>query len=338
MTKADKGEVIIKLGAEGGSITLYGLQTERGQAFWTEVVEWTLEEEGIENKSSVVDTWEAALQLLDRNYPWPKLRPIFIHPEFRRRIWIALQERLQSSSEPCGGTPEHWREVSNLYFGLDQTRPIIVPTDLRDCLPADRKHHYQDGKSMAEAAKSWVAACGCLPPSIEKVVGSPELIAGHFEYPTTVWGGGSGMTDVMAFVPDGVVAVEAKVNETFDKVVLEWIFERENEQGGERSPPHRTGVILQYAKDFGVRSTQLLEIRYQLLSRTLCAALTANALGRSKAWMVVQSFPCSAGAERDCTNRSDFDRFTALVGDAPTIADVRVKLAWVDDPGVGRRG
>jgi hypothetical protein len=322
MDSENKSEVIIELGAEGGSIILYGLETERGWTFRTETQE-LIEEERIESKSPVVNTWEAALQLLDK-YPWPKLCPISIHPQFRSRIWRAMQERM---------TSERWREIcrNKLFFGRGETRSIIVCTDLRDCLPADKKHHFRDGFSMAEAAKSWVAAGGCLPPSIAKVVGSPELIAAHFEYPTEVWGGGTAMTDIMAFVPDGVVAVEAKMNEPFDDVIYKWIYKEMDKN--ERSPPHRTKVVQRYAEAFGLKLEQLLEIRYQLLQRTLSAALTAQKRGVSKAWMVVQSFVSPAGTDGYYRNRRDFNRFIDLVGDAPTIENVRVKLAWVsDDP------
>jgi hypothetical protein len=137
-----------------------------------------------------------------------------------------------------------------LFFGLGKDRPVAVCTDVRDCLPKGRKYQYQDGNSMAEAAKCWIAADEHLPRSIADVVGSNELITAHFEYPTKVWGGGIAMTDIMAFVPNGVIAVEAKVNERFDDVVSSWIF-REEKKNAE-SPPHRTRVIQRYARVFGM--------------------------------------------------------------------------------------
>ena len=218
----------------------------------------------------------------------------------------------------------------NLFFGRERNLPVTDCTQLRDYLPAEKKHHYRCGYSMAEACKSWLAADGRLPCSIARVIGDRELIAAHFEYPTRVWGGGKSMTDVMAFVRDGVVAVEAKVNESFGNVVSEWIFEEEI--SNERSPPGRTKAILRYASAFGVRSPRLLGIRYQLLHRTLSAARAAQSRRLSKAWMIVQSFsPTETDTYR--RNRDDFDCFVALVGEAPTIEGVLVKLAWVsDDP------
>ena len=182
---------------------------------------------------------------------------------------------------------------------------------------------------MAEAARCWVDAGGFLPPTIARVVGSNELIAAHFEYPTGVWGGGIAMTDIMAFIPDGVIAIEAKVNELFDDLVAIWISR--NEKKNLASPPRRTKVVERYAEAFGVKSEQLLNIRYQLLQRTLAAALTARTKGASNAWMIVQAFPPGAG-DGHRINRSDFDRYLDLVGACPEIEGVRVQLAWVSEP------
>ena len=66
-------EVIIELGAEGGSITLSGFRTERGWCFSRELIDWTpelIDEERIQHTSAIVASWEAALKLLDK-YPWP---------------------------------------------------------------------------------------------------------------------------------------------------------------------------------------------------------------------------------------------------------------------------
>jgi hypothetical protein len=90
-------EVILQLGAEGGSVTLYGMRTERGWLFSRNVSDWTPElvgEERIQHKSPVVDSWEAAVTLLD-HYPWQRLSPLTVHPEFSERIWSAVRERLE---------------------------------------------------------------------------------------------------------------------------------------------------------------------------------------------------------------------------------------------------
>jgi hypothetical protein len=129
-------EVIVEIGAEGGSITLLGIRRQRGwlrrQRGWLysiSVDEWLLDEERIDaiagrdakvqaNRtlarlgalfrwaiekvrydSNAVDTWESALVLLDR-YPWHMLWPIKVHSEFRQQIWVAVQRRFESESRP----------------------------------------------------------------------------------------------------------------------------------------------------------------------------------------------------------------------------------------------
>lgn len=63
----NENQVIVEIGGEGGSITLYGLRTESGWLFSREVINSTpllLPEEFpegvIHHKSSVVDSWEEA--------------------------------------------------------------------------------------------------------------------------------------------------------------------------------------------------------------------------------------------------------------------------------------
>ena len=212
-----------------------------------------------------------------------------------------------------------------LYFGPNTDKPVTAALDVQGYLEERKKHQYQDGYSMAEAAKSWVLAGGYLPPSIAAIVGSNELNAAHFEYPTQVWGGGTAMTDIMAFIPSGLIAVEAKVDEPFDDLVSVWI-EREAVRNP-RSQPHRQKAIERYAAALKVEPENLLEIRYQLLQRTLCASIVARVRALSEAWMIVQHFP-RGGASDKVTNRLDFDAFVALVGKSPVIEGVRVQLDW----------
>jgi hypothetical protein len=97
-----ENEVIIELGAEGGSVTLYGIRTDRGWFFSRNVIDSgdVLIDDGpiIQHKSAIVDSWTAALELLDR-YPWATLYPISIHPDFKQMLLAARQERLPKDTE-----------------------------------------------------------------------------------------------------------------------------------------------------------------------------------------------------------------------------------------------
>jgi hypothetical protein len=216
-----------------------------------------------------------------------------------------------------------------LFFGSGKGKPILSAIDLQGYLRDDIKYQYQEGRSMAEAAKCWVAAGGLLPEKIATVVGCNDLISAHFEFPTPVWGGGTAMTDVMAVLSDCIIAVEAKVDEPFDDLVSAWIT---RDAKNPNSPPHRQKVIERYANAFKVEVGQLSGVRYQLLQRTLSAGRTALSEGKSQSWMIVQSF-ASAHSDGNRRNRADFDYFRNLVGDAPTIEGQRVRLDWVDAAG-----
>src|SRR5262245_43693818 len=64
-----------------------------------------------EKDSEVVNSWEAALRLIDR-YPWHKLSPLTVHPEFCERVWAAVQNRFGSDRRPEEDWRlERWREL-----------------------------------------------------------------------------------------------------------------------------------------------------------------------------------------------------------------------------------
>ncbi len=108
----NKSEVILELGAEGGSITLYGMQTEGGWVFSRNVIDWTPElvgEERVQHKSPVVHSWGAALALLDQ-YPWQTLFPLVVHPEFSKRIWSAVQSRSKNDQDSSFYI-ERWQSI-----------------------------------------------------------------------------------------------------------------------------------------------------------------------------------------------------------------------------------
>jgi hypothetical protein len=87
--KLPEKEVILRIGAEGCSITLFGTSSQRGWLYNMSVDE-CLDDDRFQYESNVVDSWEAALTLLDQ-YPWHRLSPLKVHPEFRTQIWTAVQ-------------------------------------------------------------------------------------------------------------------------------------------------------------------------------------------------------------------------------------------------------
>jgi NAD-dependent SIR2 family protein deacetylase len=100
-------QTIISVGAEGGCIALYGKLTLSGQwVFRTsvnDIFSYELEDEPSQSSGNVrklksslpkpemeADSWEKALKLIER-YPWPRLRPLKVHPEFREQVWNEIQ-------------------------------------------------------------------------------------------------------------------------------------------------------------------------------------------------------------------------------------------------------
>lgn len=97
-------QVIVKVGCEGGSFTLYGIQAPNGWQFRAETNEAVLiDDEDLSEPAERpwVKTWRSALKQLD-SYPWTQLYPVTVHPEFRQRVFKALQTRNKK------GVPIDW--------------------------------------------------------------------------------------------------------------------------------------------------------------------------------------------------------------------------------------
>lgn len=92
---AGSKQVIIAVGYQGGSLNLYGVQSPEGWRFRVETTESVVgSEEKMTNlpERLWVGTWRSALKQLD-GLPWTQLHPLTVHPEFRDRVFKALQTR-----------------------------------------------------------------------------------------------------------------------------------------------------------------------------------------------------------------------------------------------------
>jgi hypothetical protein len=101
---ADGSLVVVEVGAEGGSLTLIGREGEGGAWRFARI---TIDQtEALFGETDVpstapdlttlvwVDSWEAGLSLMDR-YPWVRLSPQYVHPDFVERVKTAIEERLR---------------------------------------------------------------------------------------------------------------------------------------------------------------------------------------------------------------------------------------------------
>lgn len=104
--------VILEVLAEGGGLTLYGQRLANEWRYSLESLDqtpWLIDEPTIQGRSKVVSSWEAAIALMDC-YPWYRLMPGTIHPDFRAKVWLEFQHR-QKANEGSPRKEQVWREA-----------------------------------------------------------------------------------------------------------------------------------------------------------------------------------------------------------------------------------
>jgi hypothetical protein len=107
-------DIILKIGAEGGDLTLYGDRTGGGWLFSLSVNDCSplMLDEGepaIKHTSSCVTSWAGAIALLDK-YSWAKLYPLAVHADFRKQVWGAVESRLCNDPRDQAAL-DKWRRV-----------------------------------------------------------------------------------------------------------------------------------------------------------------------------------------------------------------------------------
>jgi hypothetical protein len=201
---------------------------------------------------------------------------------------------------------------------------ILVPTrSISDWqrLLADPERHWRAGYSAMAAARSWEEAKG-LPPEIASILGAgAELLLAIPEHKVPLPGGTrDSQCDVFALVglEDRTIAlaVEAKVNEPFDKTIGDWLAD---ESIGKRRRLEAICSLL--GCEDPPRS-----LRYQLFHRTAAAILESKRLRADASAMIVQSF------SQEHRWFEDFAAFCGFLGlDAHRGAPLRRKLPDGDD-------
>ena len=117
-TVTNDKQVIIEVGAEGGALTLYGIQSPDGWQFRTETDEAALadliDDEDLTDlpQRPWVGTWRAALKQLDA-YPWTQMFPLTVHPDFRDKVFKALQTRKKKGLVIDW---DQWGNALNIFF------------------------------------------------------------------------------------------------------------------------------------------------------------------------------------------------------------------------------
>jgi hypothetical protein len=184
--------------------------------------------------------------------------------------------------------------------------PTTSPDDWHPFL-ANPDRHWVRGYSAMATALSWEAASPDLPPEIAAILGpQAELLLALPEHEVPLPGGQrDSQCDVFALVRAGdatiALAVEAKVHESFDKTLTEWIA---------TPSPGRVARLDHICGLLGITNPPG-ELRYQFLHRSAAAVIEARRFKTDRAAMIVQSFA------PDRRWFDDFTRFAALFGDPP---------------------
>ncbi len=217
--------------------------------------------------------------------------------------------------------------MSQLYV------PLLKPEDVIPHLASPT--HWKAGHSAQELAYSWFNASGfpcliqqCL--STDPVFQDATFLNAVFERKTDLGTKGRpSQTDLLAYVDLGqqlgLLAVEGKVEESFDRCVAEW-------NDGSAGKVARLNAL---CKTLGLDDRSCGEIRYQLLHRTASAIYEAKRYHIREALMLVHSFSATA---RWFT---EFQAFAEAIGTPVSkknicspvalLEGVNLRLAWVSD-------
>ena len=216
--------------------------------------------------------------------------------------------------------------------------PILQPKDVIPHLGSPS--HWQEGRSAKCVADSWFGANGIPAPVSSVLAGDPvfrsaTLIDAFLERGVDLGDGARpSQTDLMAVVSLegglGILAVEAKKDETFGPTVADWLADQDRERSQKESRLKALCTVL------GLDAAVAGSLRYQLLHRTVSVILEARRYQAGHAAMLVQSF-CPKGSWHD-----DFAAFAAAMGFGPVPKDgisaprdcggVQLRLGWVSNP------
>ena len=215
--------------------------------------------------------------------------------------------------------------------------PLLAPEGIIPHLGA--LHHWKEGRSAKCLIDSWWAS-NDIPASIRRMLDeAPEwrdvaLIDAFAERCTDLEDGrpSRSQSDLLAIVGlarrIGVLSIEAKVDEGFDKTVGEWIGD------GSQGKAIRLAKLMAL---LGISASSVERLRYQLLHRTAAAVLEARRYRANQAAMIVQSwcpgrssfgdylaFCCALGLPEPAANQ-----LTAPV----SVGEVQLRLGWSAEAG-----
>lgn len=213
--------------------------------------------------------------------------------------------------------------------------PLLQPAGVIPHLGAAL--HWREGRSARCVAEAWFVAAGRLPEAVAAVLATApafvgiELLDGFLERCVELGDvGRPSQTDVMAIcgVADrlAVIAVEAKVDESFGPRVAEWLI---------NSSEMKRRRLARLCATLGLSEACTPSLRYQLLHRAASAVYEAQRYRSDLAVLLVQSFAIEPVGWADFVTFAGALGLEPAVGGTvgPALADgVRLHLGWVQTP------
>lgn len=168
--------------------------------------------------------------------------------------------------------------------------PLKKPEDVIPHLGAP--HHWKEGRSAKCLVDQWWSA-NDLPVRIREILNQTpewrdaEMIDAFVERCTSLEDGrpSHSQSDLLAVMGLGdglgILSIEAKVDEGFDRTVAEWLA---------KSSAGKVERLSKLCGLFGLVPNNIGGLRYQLFHRTASAIIEAKRYRASKAAMIVQSW------------------------------------------------
>jgi hypothetical protein len=115
-------ETILRVGFEGGCMTIQGWQGDDGRgrfrfsadcSTFADLAPGEFTPDELRRNGEWTFEFERVLEELDRQHPWARLSPIQVHPEFSDRILEAVRSRLSTSGDRRGyrSSLERWQRA-----------------------------------------------------------------------------------------------------------------------------------------------------------------------------------------------------------------------------------
>jgi len=215
-----------------------------------------------------------------------------------------------------------------MNLSIEKTNTITsIETWYNVAPPEGGANQWVDGRSAKEFAKYMLSESGKMPSAIADFIQSigwktleciciPESVT---EFPKSFGSGSGRHHDALLISNDWIIGVEAKVSESFDHRIQEWLEAglKNSDNGTNRKNRICQSLKLITGRDYSANdlaSDQILNLRYQLISATVGTIIEAKKRKLHNACLLVLEFGGKVRKERNYdgkieSNATDFDNY-----------------------------